>query len=148
MSAGELHFDVEVRVVPYPRVHVHAAPGRRARTDNPDALVRLQEFYKEFRYLLPSKVRNAELDCPVAVRLVIFRRAERTGDIDNLAKSILDGLVRARVLTDDKWVSDLAVRAIQGPRVARSRVIGHIAPLQWETWLAETLRVKDLAVSD
>jgi Holliday junction resolvase RusA-like endonuclease len=46
-------------------------------------------------------------DCRVTIDLYVHHRL---GDLDNHAKSILDGMVRCGLLKDDRLVSDLRVR--------------------------------------
>jgi Holliday junction resolvase RusA-like endonuclease len=46
-------------------------------------------------------------DCRVTITI---QSATRMGDLDNIAKSILDGMVRCRLLSDDRIVAELIIR--------------------------------------
>lgn len=61
------------------------------------------------------------LECPVAVCIDLYLHGKRRIDVDNCAKSILDGMNKI-VYTDDNQVVDLRVRKLRVKNRKRERV--------------------------
>ena len=53
-----------------------------------------------------------DVDDPVKVDLVFYKK-NRTGDLDNRIKPVLDALTRAGVWEDDAIVADVAIKLVQ-----------------------------------
>lgn len=110
-----LHIDLPIEVFPYPRVTVHLPRSRRGPswTNNPDALAKLNAFYDEFGWRLAGTgLVHARIEGPLSVRIWIWKKSRR-GDIDNLAKSVLDALTRYGVWLDDSQVKSLHVEDVK-----------------------------------
>lgn len=116
-----IRIDMPIDVVPYPRVTVHLPRSRRGPswTNNPDALAKLNAFYEEFGWRLAGTgAVHARIEGPLSVRIWIWKKSSR-GDIDNLAKSVLDALTRYGVWLDDSQVKSLHVVDVERGAVPR-----------------------------
>lgn len=69
--------------------------------------------YEEAVAWYAAGTRAPRVDAPCAVRIVL-RLTRLAGDLDNYAKSILDGLVKGRLLADDDLVHELTVQLVLG----------------------------------
>ena len=61
-------------------------------------------------------------------RIQVWRRARRACDGDNLQKEILDALVDAGVLADDRWVRECHWSIEDQSPLARPRILIEIDP--------------------
>ena len=71
--------------------------------------------------LLVQRVPRLELDEPVSIDITAYPPLRgQMADLDNLLKPTLDALVRARVLADDRYITEIHVR--RGPRDGAGRL--------------------------
>ena len=82
--------------------------GRRAYIYTPE---RTREYEEAVGLCARAAVQGAALECPVAVAIDLYLHGKRRIDVDNCAKSILDGM-NGVVYLDDNQVGDLRVRKI------------------------------------
>lgn len=68
---------------------------------------------------------TVDLEVPLGVSLWIAKPRQNGGDIDNLAKSVLDAFTRASLWKDDSQVVALRVFRLKGP----ARLIAEIEAL-------------------
>ncbi|AIT09100.1 hypothetical protein LO80_03365 [Candidatus Francisella endociliophora] len=66
---------------------------------------RLSKAHKQFRdEIFYSALSSKEIEqYPVEVSVYLYMKDKRLRDVDNVNKTILDGLVKAKVLRDDSW---------------------------------------------
>lgn len=66
-------------------------------------------------------VAGLQLTGPLAIEWVMQAPTRATRDVDNYAKAMLDALVHAGVLADDKHIDDL--RVVRGPVIPKGRAL-------------------------
>ena len=92
--------------------------GRKAFVYTPERTVE----YERLVGLCAAAARSGDvLECPVAVKIDLHLHGKRRIDVDNCAKSILDGMNKI-VYLDDNQVVDLRVRKLQEKDKMRQRV--------------------------
>jgi Holliday junction resolvase RusA-like endonuclease len=108
--------DVPVNVYPYPRMTAIIRNGRRIMT--PARMRELAAFYNELGWSLKAAkvIPETPLNEPIHMTVRIWRAGR--GDLDNLLKSISDGLSHQRV-----WIDDRIVRHIDAAIVARGKSV-------------------------
>lgn len=67
-----------------------------------------REYEEAVAWAVRASRQRVEGDCEVS--MCLFLRPDAKGDIDNMAKSILDGLVKGGGIKDDSQVTSLLVR--------------------------------------
>lgn len=82
--------------------------GRKAIIYTPE---RTRDYEKTVGWHAQAVVRGDAMDCPVAVSIRLYLHGKRRIDVDNCAKSILDGM-KGVVYVDDNQVVDLRVRKL------------------------------------
>ena len=92
--------------------------GRRAYIYTPE---RTKQYEQAVGLCARAAVQGAALECPVAVAIDLYLHGKRRIDVDNCAKSILDGMNKI-VYEDDNQVVDLRVRKIREKDKKRQRV--------------------------
>ena len=110
-------FTIPGRPIPKgrPRLGVR---GRRAYIYTPE---RTREYEQAVGLCARAAVQGDALECPVAVKIDLFLHGKRRIDVDNCAKSILDGM-NGVVYLDDNQVVDLRVRKLREKNKKEQRV--------------------------
>jgi crossover junction endodeoxyribonuclease RusA len=131
LALDALVLDLPIEVPAYPRVAVHLprSGGGRAWTNNPDGLARLTAFYLELALRVPGRLKRNPLQGPLTVRMQIWKRGR--GDLDNLIKSVFDGLTRVGIWKDDSQVKRLEAELVERGKKVEPRVVVEIEP--WES---------------
>ena len=92
--------------------------GRKAFVYTPERTVE----YERLVGLCAAAARSGDvLECPVAVKIDLHLHGKRRIDVDNCAKSILDGM-NGVVYLDDNQVVDLRVRKLREKNKKEQRV--------------------------
>lgn len=92
--------------------------GRKAFVYTPERTVE----YERLVGLCAAAARSGDvLECPVAVAIDLYLHSKRRIDVDNCAKSILDGM-NGVVYLDDNQVVDLRVRKLRESNRKNQRV--------------------------
>ena len=93
--------------------------GRKAFVYTPERTV---EYEQTVGLCARAAVQGCEaLECPVAVAIDLYLHGKRRIDVDNCAKSILDGMNKI-VYLDDNQVVDLRVRKLREKNREHQRV--------------------------
>ncbi len=92
--------------------------GRTAYIYTPE---RTKEYQNTVGWHARAAVQGDALACPVAVAIDLYLHGKRRIDVDNCAKSILDGM-NGVVYLDDNQVVDLRVRKLRVKNRERQRV--------------------------
>lgn len=93
--------------------------GRKAFVYTPE---RTKEYEQTVGWHARAAVQVCEaLECPVAVAIDLYLHGKRRIDVDNCAKSILDGM-NGIVYEDDNQVVDLRVRKLRESNRKNQRV--------------------------
>lgn len=103
----ELSFFIPGRPVPKARPRV----GAGGRVFTPKRTREYEELVAWTARTQPFALGSA----PVKVRIVLRTQRPLTGDIDNYAKAILDGMVTGQMMVDDSQVVELAVQFVVDP---------------------------------
>lgn len=70
-----------------------------------------KQYYRDCSASIRHQLDSVKTYCrPVAILIDVYPPDQRKRDIDNLAKPILDALVKGGVLTDDSYVHELRMR--------------------------------------
>ena len=111
MRKGKIVIRITVPGRPVPKGRPRlGVRGRRAYIYTPE---RTAEYEQAVGLCARAAVQGCEaLACPVAVAIDLFLYGNRRIDVDNCAKSILDGM-NGIVYEDDNQVVDLRVRKLQ-----------------------------------
>ncbi|QEO58302.1 RusA family crossover junction endodeoxyribonuclease [Francisella marina] len=72
---------------------------------NANGSQRLSKAHKQFRdEIFYSALSSKEIEqYPVEISVYLYMKDKRLRDVDNVNKTVLDGLVKAKVLRDDNW---------------------------------------------
>ena len=83
-----------------PKARARPTPGTKKRPRTPERT----RVYEQRVAAVATEARVAAGEGPVAVEIRVWRSTRRAFDLDNAAKAVLDGLVRAgrKVLADDR----------------------------------------------
>jgi Holliday junction resolvase RusA-like endonuclease len=123
-----LTLDLPLDVPAYPRVMVHPprSRGGRAWTNNPDGLARLTAFYLELALRVPARLKRNPLQGLLTVRVQIWKQGR--GDLDNLIKSVFDGLTRIGIWKDDSQVKRIEAELVEQGKKVEPRIVVEIEP--------------------
>ncbi len=128
--AARFKFQAPMKPTPWKRT-VTKRNGKRA---NPESM---RKWQSDFAYIASFSFRGSPMTDPLELRAVFITKRPRTlkkdkdsrifrpkvPDIDNLVKNVLDALVYAGVLADDKYIVAMKVIDVYGRQGEKDTIL-------------------------